>query len=73
MRSNAMAEYGLDPRQQSALNLVYLLGWNAQNSLAPSTAATRSTRCIGGNDQIVTRMVAELPAGTVRLDRGSWR
>ena len=39
LQSNAVAEYGLDPSQQSALAYVYLLGWNGQNSLAPINGA----------------------------------
>jgi monoamine oxidase len=66
MRSNAIAEYGLDPGEQSALNLVYLLGWNSQNSLDPINGADERFTVVGGTDQIVTRMVAELPSGTVR-------
>jgi monoamine oxidase len=66
MRSNAIAEYGLDPGDQSALNLVYLLGWNGQNSLDPINGADERFTVDGGTDQIVTRMVADLPSGTVR-------
>src|SRR5689334_9121173 len=32
MQSNTVSEYGADPDQQSALNLIYLLAWNGQNS-----------------------------------------
>ncbi|MFF2270925.1 flavin monoamine oxidase family protein [Agromyces sp. NPDC058136] len=66
MRSNVMAEYGLEPGEQSALNLVYLLGWNSQNGLSPINGADEKYLVRGGNDQIVTRMIAELPANTVR-------
>ena len=66
MQSNAVAEYGLDPGRQSALNYIYLLGWNGQNSLSPINGADEKYTVRGGNDQLVTRMVAELPAGTVR-------
>ncbi len=66
MQSNAVAEYGLDPSQQSALNFIYLLGWNGQNSLNPINGGDEKFSVHGGNDQLVTRMVAELPAGTVR-------
>ena len=68
MQSNAVAEYGLDPSQQSALNFIYLLGWNGQNSLNPINGGDEKFSVHGGNDQLVTRMVAELPAGTVRTD-----
>ncbi|GAA1790613.1 NAD(P)/FAD-dependent oxidoreductase [Agromyces lapidis] len=66
MRSNVMAEYGLESHEQSALNLVYLLGWNGQNSLSPVNGADEKYVVRGGNDQIVTRMIAELPANAVR-------
>ncbi|WP_353827480.1 flavin monoamine oxidase family protein [Agromyces sp. SYSU T0242] len=69
MQSNVMAEYGLEPHEQSALNLVYLLGWNGQNSLAPVNGADEKYSVRGGNDQIVTRMIAQLPAGTLQYDR----
>lgn len=66
MQSNAVAEYGLDPDQQSALNLIYLLGWNSQNSLDPLNGSDEKYVVRGGNDQLVTRMLDQLPAGTVR-------
>lgn len=66
MQSNVMAEYGLESHEQSALNLVYLLGWNSQNSLSPINGADEKYLVRGGNDQIVTRMIDELPANTVR-------
>ncbi|MEV0155509.1 NAD(P)/FAD-dependent oxidoreductase [Micromonospora sp. NPDC050686] len=69
MQSNVVAEYGLDPDQQSALNLIYLLGWNGPNSLAPLTGGDEKYTIIGGNDQLLTGMAGQLPAGTVTLDR----
>jgi monoamine oxidase len=69
MRSNSIAEYGLDPSEQSALNLVYLLGWNSQNSLDPINGADERFAVVGGNDQVITRMAAELPAGTIQQGR----
>ncbi len=66
MRSNAIAEYGLDPGDQSALNLVYLLAWNSQSSLDPVNGADERFTVVGGADQIVSRMVDELPSGAVR-------
>jgi monoamine oxidase len=68
MQGNVVAEYGMDSDQQSALNLVYLLGWNAQNSLDPVNGSDERFAVEGGNDQIVSRMLDELPAGTVKLD-----
>jgi monoamine oxidase len=68
MQSNAVAEYGLDPDRQSALNLIYLLGWNSQNSLSPLNGSDERFSIVGGNDQLITAMLAEMPAGTVTLD-----
>jgi monoamine oxidase len=68
MRSNCIAEYGLDPGDQSALNMVYLLGWNSQNSLDPINGADERFGVVGGNDQIIHRMIADLPPGTVVTD-----
>ena len=66
MQSNAVVEYGLDPDQQSALNLIYLLGWNAQNSLSPINGADEKYSISGGNDQLISAMIADMPAGTVQ-------
>ncbi|MET0782497.1 MAG: NAD(P)/FAD-dependent oxidoreductase [Microbacterium sp.] len=66
MQADVMAEYGLEPHEQSALNLVYLLGWNAQNSLSPINGADEKYSVRGGNDQLVTRMLDELPSSAVR-------
>ena len=63
MQSNVMVEYGLEPHEQSALNLVYLLGWNAQNSLSPVNGADEKYSVHGGNDLIVSRMLEQLPVG----------
>jgi monoamine oxidase len=67
MQSNAIAEYGLDPGDQSALNLIYLLGWNSQNSLDPINGADERFAVVGGNDQIIHRLADELPPGTIQL------
>ncbi|MGO4105301.1 flavin monoamine oxidase family protein [Leifsonia sp. YAF41] len=69
MQSNVIAEYGLDPDQQSALNLIYLLGWNTQSALEPINGADERFIVEGGNDQIVAGMIAELPAGTIQYGK----
>ena len=66
LRTNAVVEYGLDPGEQSALNLVYLLGWNAQNSLDPLTGGDERFAVVGGNDQIIARMAQQLPSGAIQ-------
>ena len=44
MRSNAIAEYGLDPDEQSALNLVYLLGLERAELPGPDQRGRRALR-----------------------------
>jgi monoamine oxidase len=64
--ADVVSEYGGDPGDQPALNLLYLLAWNNQNSLEPLPGYDEKYHVVGGNDQIVSRMVAQLPAGTVK-------
>lgn len=68
------AEYGGDPADQSALNLVYVLGYydssrtshGYQPKNVPVLAGTDEKYHVqGGNDQLITGMLGELPAGTV--------
>jgi monoamine oxidase len=66
MLANSVSEYGGDPSDQTALNLLYLLAWNSPNSLEPLPGYDEKYHIVGGNDQIVTQMVAELPSGTIK-------
>ena len=69
---DAESEYGGPPEEQSALNVIYLLAYD--DSVAGSNRQPRSTPALGGtdekwhvrggNDQIVSGMLAELPAGS---------
>ena len=67
-------EYGGDPADQSALNLTMILGYNDsaggrgfQPTTSPVLAGTDERwHIVGGNDQLVTTMVNQLPAGTVK-------
>ena len=70
---DAISEYGGPPEQQSALNLVYILGYDdstdsgSQPKNAPVLAGTDEMYHVrGGNDQIIQNMVAELPSGTIQ-------
>jgi monoamine oxidase len=67
MQCNAVSEYGLDPGEQSALNLVYLLGFNSTRSLDPLTGSDEKYAVAGGNDLLVSGMVDALPAGSLQL------
>lgn len=67
--ADLVAEYGLT-ETNSALNLIYLLGWNTRNSGGLPLAGTDERfHVIGGNDQVMTGMADELPAGAIELDR----
>ncbi len=66
------SEYGGPPEEQSALNVIYLLGYddsvpgsNRQPKRTPALGGTdEKWHVLGGNDQIVTGMVDQLPPGT---------
>jgi monoamine oxidase len=70
-----LSEYGGAPDQQSALNLVYLLGYDDsardhgfQPRQAPVLAGTDEKYHIqGGNDQLIAGIVAQLPPGTLQV------
>ena len=71
---NVIDEYGGDPADQSALNLSMILGYydsangrGLQPKTEPYLAGTDERwHVTGGNDQIVSRMVAQLPADTIQ-------
>ena len=71
---DVLDEYGGDPGDQSALNLTFILGYNDsaggqgfQSRKSPLLAGTDERwHVTGGNDQIITGMLSELPPGTVR-------
>lgn len=66
MMANAVSEYGGDPGDQPALNLVYLTGFNPRNSLDPLPGYDEKFHIVGGNDQLVSGMLGQLPPGTVK-------
>jgi monoamine oxidase len=55
-------EYGADCSRQSALNLLYLLGYSGQGQLRIFGTSNEKYSVIGGNDQIATRLAAQLSA-----------
>lgn len=71
---NVIDEYGGDPADQSALNLTMILGYDDsangrgyQPKDSPYIAGTDERwHVTGGNDQVVTGMVNQLPAGTIQ-------
>lgn len=66
MLANTVTENGGDPADQSALDLIELTGKNHRDSLDPIPGDNERFHVVGGNDQIVSGMVAELPEGTVQ-------
>jgi monoamine oxidase len=71
---SVIPEYGGDPSDQSALNVTMMLGYDDsasgkgyQSPTSPLLAGTDERWHItGGNDQLVTNMVSQLPSGTIR-------
>jgi len=67
--TDLVAEYGL-LEENSALNLIYLLGWNVRSSGGLPLAGTdERLHVVGGNDQIMHGMANELPADTIQHGR----
>jgi monoamine oxidase len=67
-------EYGGPPEEQSALNLIYLLGLydSSPSGLQPRrhpqlSGTDEKWHIRGGNDQLISGLVGRLPDGTVRL------
>lgn len=58
-------EYGAECSRQSALNLIYLLGYNSPGEFTLFGASNEKYHVRGGNDQIVTRLAAALPGQIV--------
>ena len=61
-------EYGAETEQQSALNLIYLLGYRGQGQIRLFGPSNEKYRVRGGNDRIVTALAAQLQ-GQVQYGR----
>jgi monoamine oxidase len=66
MLANAVTENGGDPSDMSALDLIETTGRNPRSSLSPIPGDDERFHIVGGNDQIVSRMLAALPHDTLR-------
>ena len=66
MTANVVTENGGDPGDMSALDLIEITGGNPRASLQPLPGDDERYHVVGGNDQIVTRMISQLPAGSVQ-------
>jgi monoamine oxidase len=69
MKTNVISEYGGNPEDQPALNLLYLLAWNGRSSLSPLPGTDELYHVVGGNEQLVQHMAAELPVGSIHTGR----
>jgi monoamine oxidase len=65
MLANAVTENGGDPQDMSALDLIEVTGRSRAVLNLPGD--DERWHVVGGNDQIVTGMIGELPNGSVRL------
>lgn len=65
MLANTVSENGGDPGEQSALDLIGLTGVNPRRSLDPLPGYDEKWHVVGGNDQLVHGMAAQLPDGTI--------
>jgi monoamine oxidase len=66
MMANTVTENGGDPDEQSSQDLIYLLTGNSRSSLQPLPGDDERFHIVGGNDQLVSRMIEQLPPETVR-------
>ena len=65
--ANTVTENGGDPGDQSALDLIQITAGSPRSTLQLLPGDDERFHVFGGNDQVVTRMVAQLPPATVRL------
>jgi monoamine oxidase len=66
MLANTVTENGGDPADQSALDLIEIVAGSPRSTLELLPGDDERFHIAGGNDQIVTGMVAQLPSGAVR-------
>ena len=60
-------EYGRDTKQQSSLNIIYLLGYNASpGNFSIFGSSDERYHILGGNQQLPTAIATYLPQGSVK-------
>jgi len=67
MLACTVAEQGGDPEEQSALLLIEEFGYKKSHNRLTTGEGNERFHIIGGNDQLITRMLDELPPETVQL------
>jgi monoamine oxidase len=63
--SDTLSEFGGDPADQSALNIVFTLAFNSRQSLNPLAGNFERYQVAGGNDQLASGLAAQLPEGSI--------
>jgi monoamine oxidase len=66
MMANVVTENGGDPDQMSALDLIELTTGKQRSELQPLPGDDERFHIVGGNDQLVSGMIAQLPSGAVQ-------
>jgi monoamine oxidase len=66
MIANTVTENGGDPDEQSALDVIELTAGKHRSTLLPLPGDDERFHIVGGNDQLVSGMLAQLPAGTLQ-------
>jgi len=69
--SDAVAEYGGDPGDQSALNLIWLLEGIVADGGGDLAGTDEAGHIVEGSDALVTRMLDELPSGADGVQRAT--
>ncbi len=67
MLANTVSENGGDPGEQSSLDLIGLTGVNPRSSLDPLPGYDEKWHIVGGNDQLVDGVAAQLPQGSIKV------
>jgi monoamine oxidase len=68
MLANAVTENGGEPEDMSALDLIEITAPSPRTTLELLPGDNERFHILGGNDQIVSRMIEQLPAGTVQQE-----
>jgi monoamine oxidase len=61
-------EYGADATAQSALNLIYLIGYSGQGQLRIFGPSNEKYHVRGGNDLLVQRLASSLGSGQIEME-----
>jgi len=69
MQANLLSEYGLNPDEQTCLNLIYLMSGNPINKPLPMAGTDEKWHIVGGNDAVTSALVNQLPANTVSTSK----